>query len=222
MFLVYSCSCLRSIQWSQALSWEWRCSWSSADRRCSNYIWVINKFIAFWGATYIRGFTVVCHKELAISQIPWCTCPISHNAPFRTEMYYKSHTVSVPNPTIHHSEQKCITNSILYLSQTPQYTIQNRNVLQIPHCICPKPHNTPFRTEMYYKSHTVSVPNPTIHHSEQKCITNSTLYLSQTPQCTIQNRNVLQIPHCICPTPHNTPFRTEMCTFLFWMVLCGI
>ena len=40
------------------LSWEWRCSWSSADRRCSNCIWVINNFIAYWGATYIRGFTV--------------------------------------------------------------------------------------------------------------------------------------------------------------------
>ena len=40
------------------LSWEWRCSWSSADRRCSNYIWVINKFITYQGATYIRGFTV--------------------------------------------------------------------------------------------------------------------------------------------------------------------
>ena len=26
---------------------EWRCSWSSADRRCSSYIWVINKFIAY-------------------------------------------------------------------------------------------------------------------------------------------------------------------------------
>ena len=25
---------------------EWRCSWSSADRRCSNYIWVIDNFIA--------------------------------------------------------------------------------------------------------------------------------------------------------------------------------
>ena len=25
----------------------WRCSWSSANRRCSNYIWVINKFIAY-------------------------------------------------------------------------------------------------------------------------------------------------------------------------------
>ena len=29
------------------LSWEWRCSWSSADRRCSNCIWVINNFIAY-------------------------------------------------------------------------------------------------------------------------------------------------------------------------------
>ena len=33
-------------QWSQVLSREWRYSWSSADRRCSNYIWVINNFIA--------------------------------------------------------------------------------------------------------------------------------------------------------------------------------
>ena len=29
------------------LSREWRCSWSSADRRCSNYICVINNFIAY-------------------------------------------------------------------------------------------------------------------------------------------------------------------------------
>ena len=40
------------------LSREWRCSWSSADRRCSNYIWVIDNFIPYWGASYIRGFTV--------------------------------------------------------------------------------------------------------------------------------------------------------------------
>ena len=44
MFLVSFCSCLRSIHWSQVLSWEWRCSWSSADSRCSNYIWIINNF----------------------------------------------------------------------------------------------------------------------------------------------------------------------------------
>ena len=58
MFLVSSCSCLCPIHWSQVLSWEWRCSWSSADRRCSNYIWVINNFIADLRATYIRDFTV--------------------------------------------------------------------------------------------------------------------------------------------------------------------
>ena len=59
MFLVSSCSCLRFVHWSHVLSWEWRCSWSSADRRCSNYIWVITNCIAYKGATYIRGLTVV-------------------------------------------------------------------------------------------------------------------------------------------------------------------
>ena len=46
MFLVSSCSCLCPVHWRQVLSREWRCSWNSADRRCSNYIWVINNFIA--------------------------------------------------------------------------------------------------------------------------------------------------------------------------------
>ena len=53
-----SCSCLCPIQWSQVLSREWKCSWSSADRRCSNYIWVINNFIARQGVSYIRDLTV--------------------------------------------------------------------------------------------------------------------------------------------------------------------
>ena len=35
------------IHWTQVLSQEWRCSWGSADRRCSIYIWVINNFIAY-------------------------------------------------------------------------------------------------------------------------------------------------------------------------------
>ena len=58
MFLVSSRSCLCPIDWSQVLSREWRGSWSSADRRCSNYIWMINKFIGCWGALYIRGLRV--------------------------------------------------------------------------------------------------------------------------------------------------------------------
>ena len=39
-----SCRCLCPIHWSQVLSPSWRCSWSSTDRQCSNYIWVINNF----------------------------------------------------------------------------------------------------------------------------------------------------------------------------------
>ena len=58
MILISSCICLCSIHRSQVLSREWRCSWSSADRRCSNYIWVINNFIAYSAAAYIRGLTV--------------------------------------------------------------------------------------------------------------------------------------------------------------------
>ena len=40
-----SCSCLCPIHCSQVLSRVWICSLSSADSRCSNYIWVINNFI---------------------------------------------------------------------------------------------------------------------------------------------------------------------------------
>ena len=33
------------IHWSLVSSREWSCSWSSADRRCSNYIWVITELL---------------------------------------------------------------------------------------------------------------------------------------------------------------------------------
>ena len=38
------------------LSREWRCSWSSADRRCSNYIWVINNSIAYQVRFILEGW----------------------------------------------------------------------------------------------------------------------------------------------------------------------
>ena len=47
MFLISACSCLCTIYWSQVLSGKWRCSWSSPNRRCSNYIWVINNSIDY-------------------------------------------------------------------------------------------------------------------------------------------------------------------------------
>ena len=73
-FLISSCSCLCPINWSQMLSLVWRCSWSSADRRCSNYIWVINNFIACKGVAYIRGLTVpaIIH---ALDTCFWYTSP---------------------------------------------------------------------------------------------------------------------------------------------------
>ena len=46
---------------------EWRCSWSNADRRCSNYIWVINNFIVNWGVTYIRDLMVLYKSTIWFS-----------------------------------------------------------------------------------------------------------------------------------------------------------
>ena len=44
--IVLQLSC--AIFWSQVLSRDWRCSRTSADRRWSNYIWVINNCIAYY------------------------------------------------------------------------------------------------------------------------------------------------------------------------------
>ena len=50
------------VYWSQVLNGKWRCSWSSANRWCSNYIWVINNLIAYYSASSIRHFTVFSGK----------------------------------------------------------------------------------------------------------------------------------------------------------------
>ena len=46
------------IHWSHVLSREWRCGWSSADRRCSNYIWVINNLTYY----LCRRFEGISHS----------------------------------------------------------------------------------------------------------------------------------------------------------------
>ena len=71
MFLVSSCSCLWPIYWGQLLSRDWRCSWSSTDRPCSNHIWVINHFIAYSGSFYIRRFTVFLVESLLSAPEKW-------------------------------------------------------------------------------------------------------------------------------------------------------
>ena len=64
---------------------EWRCSWSSTDSRCSNYIWVISIFTAYQGATYIRRFddmfpfqllwpsTILCDSWISWRHLKWLT-----------------------------------------------------------------------------------------------------------------------------------------------------
>ena len=60
---------LRNIYWNQVLSGGWRCSWSSADRRRSNYIWVINHLIIYQGVFYIRDLTVITEPAPAVLAI---------------------------------------------------------------------------------------------------------------------------------------------------------
>ena len=58
---------------------EWGCSWSSTDRRCSSYIWVINNFIAYKGVTYIRGLIVMKNAPLKFFNVlfvRWVTWPL--------------------------------------------------------------------------------------------------------------------------------------------------
>ena len=74
MILISSCSHLYQIHWSQVLCQEWRYSWSSADMRCSNYIWVINNLIANLGASYIRDLTVGSKLPTVSDHLP-LSCP---------------------------------------------------------------------------------------------------------------------------------------------------
>ena len=75
MFLALSCSLVCPIHWSQVLSREWRCNWSNTDRRCSSYIWVIIKLIAYQSTTCIRGLVVV------VSAVPAARPSLSGSGP---------------------------------------------------------------------------------------------------------------------------------------------
>ena len=60
-------------------------SWSSADRRCSNNIWVINNDFAYKGATYIRCLTVYPSYNAEVITYP---CP-NPNAKEANQVWYQ-------------------------------------------------------------------------------------------------------------------------------------
>ena len=86
MFFISSFSCLCPIHYSKVLSREWRCSWSSANRRCSNYIWVMNNLIAYKGMSYIRGLTIFINKMSHITVK--LRTPVSVTKTFHTFLYF--------------------------------------------------------------------------------------------------------------------------------------
>ena len=127
MFLISSYSCICAIYWSQVFSREWRCSWSSADRRCSNYIWVINNCIAYKGATYIRGFTVCnilicCRLTILIITYEWCNSQISW---WRHGMGTRSVSLAIctGNQLIHYSDVIMTTMAVQITSLPVVYSI---------------------------------------------------------------------------------------------------
>ena len=80
MILVLSCSCFCWIHWSRLLR---------RDRQCSNFIWVINKFIAYVGALYIRGLMVlICSNTFMILSVKFYDI-LFHS----TNIHYFTHIV---------------------------------------------------------------------------------------------------------------------------------
>ena len=125
MFLVLSCRCLCPIHWSQVLSRELRSSWSCADRRCSNYIWVINNFFAYKGATYIAD--VLISNEIhyvnwsKVFFLQWCVnmmeCFYTYLPTFKeVERGYTGFTLSVCGQNhVCSVSSKIVARSISYL-----------------------------------------------------------------------------------------------------------
>ena len=120
MFLVCYCSCICAIYWTQLLSREWRCSWSSADRRCSNYIWVIDNFMAYQGASYIR--------DLTVGQLGICMHAIGFWHQIKQLILYHSIQLLSANMTGKHLFlMLCILGSVYYIFTIGHMISSTRN-----------------------------------------------------------------------------------------------
>ena len=136
------------LYWSHVLSWEWRCSWSSADRRCSNYIWVINNLIAHQGATYIRDLTVLHFHHInfwknviLLPQYPYIDMPSSDA--LSIDLSHKSHNTLDKYHTMHHFvTEMCthvhisVTNGALWDMGLVHcgYWLRHPVIFQFQHC----------------------------------------------------------------------------------------
>ena len=90
------------------LSRKLRCSWSSADRWCSNYISVISNFIA-QGVTYIRGLTVCGIQPIEALWPIWFYA--SENWVISVSGNGKSHTCLVPCHNLNYRKTSNISHT---------------------------------------------------------------------------------------------------------------
>ena len=138
MLRVSSCSCLSPFHWSQVLSREWKGSWSSADRWCANYIWVIKNVIVYKNGSYIRGFTVACSimcssKYNYLRSIVVCLTMKSHiGAKLLLYLYLNFVCWDSRMPSlscIYHTVLKMIENYILCLCYEYSIVLENKRMI---------------------------------------------------------------------------------------------
>ena len=83
MPLVSLCSCLCLIHWSQVLSGEWRCSWSSTDSDA-----LTTSLIAYLAAAYIRDLTAITFRQTAFYIEAWYSKDHFNNISTKTLLFF--------------------------------------------------------------------------------------------------------------------------------------
>ena len=138
MFYLSSCNCLCWTHCSQVENEKW----NGVDRRCSNYIWVINNFIAHSGVAYISGLTLCkcvmhvmwfslrCNRTTNYSEgVNYFNHRVQHGKTTITDLPLKSfHTMSNINKrTVYRGKSKwSITKNVIFMT-----TLWHENALHI-------------------------------------------------------------------------------------------
>ena len=79
------------------------------------------------------------------------------------------------------------------------------------------PHKWPATRKIWWRHHEFT------HNAMQARIPSNYIWIRKSYTQQHQPIDLIhKYPECTCSISHNVPFRTEMCTLLFWMEHCGI
>ena len=153
--------------------------------------------------------------------------PHTDITPFRNK--HQCHTIHPSGPHFDMTIQKLTPISHYSSNHTISHHSQPHSNVNI-HPSQPHIDITTFRTTQKYmyhhihpQNHTDITPFKTTHqcHTIQPHA-NATTFTPQKYTPCHTNWPNSEIPECTCSISQNAPFRTEMCTFLFWMEHSGI